>query len=104
MNQPARRKLIQIGQIITLNPSITSLSKQQFGKKKKPFIEIVGSIENNVDGQFKDLRAALIGSRELRFVETHKQFKLFKTEWVLKDARQRIRVYLRISELQTEEQ
>ena len=56
---------------------------------------ILGDLEQIVDGQFKDLRAALIGSGEFRLAETHSHFKLSKTDWVSKDARQRNRAYFR---------
>ena len=37
---------------------------------------------------FKELRGAVIGTSELRLAETHKQFRLSKSEWITKDARQ----------------
>ena len=69
--------------------------KQATDWKKKTVTEIVESIENVVDGQFKELRAAMIGTGEFRLAETHKQFRLSKTEWVTKDARQRNGAYFR---------
>ena len=64
--------------------------KQATDWKKKSLTEIVETIQNVVEGQFKELRAALIGTGD-----THKQFSMSKTEWVTKDARQRSRAYIR---------
>ena len=71
------------------------VQKQATDWKKKTLTEIVESIEDVLDGQFKELRAAMIGTGEFRLAETHKQFRLSKTEWDTNDARQRNRAYFR---------
>ena len=75
--------------------SMNHVLKQATDWKKKSLTEIVETIQNVVEGHFKELRAALIGTGVLRLADTHKQFSMSKTEWVTKDARQRSRAYIR---------
>ena len=95
LNDPARQDKIDTDWTNNNSESMNHVLKQATDWKKKSLTEIVETIQNVVEGQFKELRAALIGTGELRLADTHKQFSMSKTEWVTKDARQRSRAYIR---------
>lgn len=67
--------------------------KQTVDWKSKPLTDLVDAIFSLVKGQFKDLRAALIGTGEYRLSDSHEKFRLTKTNWVSMTQEQRTRHY-----------
>ena len=69
--------------------------KQQTDWKTQPLTALVESIRSLVDGQFDELRSALIGLGEFRLAESHERFRLTKTEWLKKNLEQQDKFFRR---------
>lgn len=50
-------------------------------------------LQDLTNGQYKDLRAALLGTVEFRLADGYRHFQITKTEWVSKTAEQKHKVY-----------
>ena len=95
LNLPARQNKITSDWTNNNTESMNHILKQTTDWNKKPLPELISSLENDVVCQFKELRSTLIGTGELRLVETHEQFRISKTEWCKKNEKQRLRAYQR---------
>lgn len=103
LNEPARHNKIDIDWTNNNSESINHVLKQSTDWKKKPLTELVSCIQEIVEGQFKDLRGAIIGTGEFRLSDTHKHFQVSKTEWVSKNNDQRNKLYQRFRKFVTKD-
>ena len=82
VNGPTRLDLIDDEWTNNNCESVNHMLKQIVEWKSKPLTEFVSHLNDLVDGQFKDLRSALIGTGEYRLADNYKQFQISKTNWV----------------------
>ena len=69
--------------------SVNHVLKQAIDWQSKPLVPLVKTLQDIADGQFKELRSAMVGTGEFRLTESHKQFQLSKTGLVNKMNSQR---------------
>lgn len=93
VNEPVRKTMISREWTNNNCESINHVLKQAIDWKSKPLLELVGVLQDLTNGQYKDLRAALLGTGEFRLADGYRHFQITKTEWVSKTAEQKNKVY-----------
>ena len=93
VNDPIRRD--KVSEYWTNNncESVNHVLKQAIDWRSKPLTELVAILQDLADGQFKDLRSAMLGTGEYRLADSHSQFRMSKTEWINKTDAQRNKSY-----------
>ena len=93
VNEPVRKMVISREWTNNNCESINHVLKQAIDWKSKPLLELVEVFQDLANGQYKDLRAALLGTVEFRLADGYRHFQITKTEWVSKTAEQKNKVY-----------
>ncbi|XP_060592163.1 uncharacterized protein LOC132746904 [Ruditapes philippinarum] len=75
--------------------SMNHVLKQAIDWKSKPLTDLVETLHSLVQGQFLDLRSAIIGAGEFRLAQTHSQFQLTKSVYVDMTDEQRRKHFVR---------
>ena len=75
--------------------SLNHVLKCAINWQSKPLMDLVLTIRDIIETQFKDLRRALVSTGEYRVADTHRQFLVTKTAWTTKTTEERQRLYRR---------
>ena len=95
VNDPVRQDMVPSRWTNNNCESLNHVLKQAIDWRSKPLVDLVSIMQDIADGQFKDLRSAMIRTGEFRLADSHRHFELTKTDWVNKTDVQREKAFRR---------
>lgn len=93
VNEPMREGFISCSWTNNNSESINHMLKQTVNWETKGLPEFVRLTNTLVDGQFKELRSALLGTGEFRLAPSHEHFLVSKLHWIAMTDQQRNQLY-----------
>ena len=95
VNEPVRKDMVSQNWTNNNCESLNHVLKQAIDWRSKPLVPLVEKLQDLADGQFKELRSAMLGTGEYKLADSHKQFQMSKTDWVSKTTSQREKAFRR---------
>ena len=95
VNEPVRKDIVSQNWTNNNCESLNHVLKQATDWRSKPLVPLVEKLQDLADGQFKELRSAMLGTGEYKLADSHKQFQMSKTDWVSKTTSQREKAFRR---------
>ncbi|CAG2257556.1 unnamed protein product [Mytilus edulis] len=72
--------------------SLNHVLKSAINWQSKPLLDLIVTIQEIVEAQFKDLQRALVSRGQYRVADSHKHFEITATSWVNKTVQERERL------------
>jgi hypothetical protein len=96
VNKPTRHDIVEQNWTNNNCESYNHVLKQTTDWKSKSLTDLVDELLLLVEGQFKDIKSAILRTGEFRLVDTHAKFAVTKTEYIAMSNDQRNRLYTRL--------
>lgn len=95
VNEPTRNDMIERKWTNNNCESVNHVLKQTVDWKTRPLTDFIERVRELIEGQFKELRSALLGTGEFRLADSHTQFLTTKTDWICMTDEQQTNLFKR---------
>ena len=78
--------------------SLNHVLKQTIDWKSQPLMDLIESVKERVESQFKELRRSIVGMGKFMLAESHEQFSVSRGVWAKKTLAEQDRHYKRFKD------